>query len=57
MISLAVLGLFGAVVQNMRIEKRLNEEGYGRVEPVPLGLTMSVLVLLVGIAGGFIIFL
>jgi len=57
MISLAVLGLFGAVVQNMRIEKRLNEEGYGRVEPVPLGLTMSVLVLLVGIAGGFIIFI
>jgi putative membrane protein len=57
MISLAVLGLFGAVVQNMRIDKRLNEEGYGRVEPVPLGLTMSVLVLLVGIAGGFIIFI
>lgn len=57
MISLAVLGLFGAVIQNLRIEKRLNEEGYGRVEPVPLGLTMSVLVLLVGIAGGFIILL
>ncbi len=57
MISLAVLGLFGAVIQNLRIEKRLNEEGYGRVEPIPLGLTMSVLVLLVGIAGGFIIFL
>jgi hypothetical protein len=57
MISLAVFGLFGAVIQNLRIEKRLNEEGYGRVEPVPLGLTMSVLVLLVGIAGGLIIFI
>jgi hypothetical protein len=57
MISLAVLGLFGAVIQNLRIEKRLNAEGYGRVEPIPLGLTMSVLVLLVGIAGGFLILL
>ena len=57
MISLAVVGLMGSVVQNLRIEKRLAEEGFGRVEPVPLGLTMAVLVLLVGIAGAFIIFM
>lgn len=57
MISLAILGLFGAVVQNYRIEKRLKSEGYGRVEPIPLGLTMAILVLLVGIAGAIIIFI
>ena len=56
MIGLAVLGLLGAIVQSLRIEKRIAAEGYGRVEPVPLGLTMGVLVLLVGIVGGFMIF-
>ena len=57
MIALAVFGLLGAIVQSIRIEKRIAEEGYGRVEPIPLGLTMGVLVLLVGIVGGFMIFL
>ena len=37
--------LIGALVQNFRIEKRLAAEGYARVEPVPLGLTMGILVL------------
>ena len=44
-IVLAVVGLIGALVQNFRIEKRLAAEGYARVEPVPLGLTMGILVL------------
>ena len=56
-VSLAVFGLIGAVVQNLRIEKRLNAEGYGRVEPTPLGRVMGVLVLLVGIIGAIVIFL
>ena len=54
-ISLAVLGLIGAVIQNLRVERRMAREGFGRVEPVPLGLVMSILVLLVGLAGAFFI--
>ncbi len=56
-ISLAVLGLIGALIQDMRIGKRLASQGYGRVEPVPLGPVMGFLVLVVGVLGGVIIFL
>ncbi len=56
-VSLGVLGLLGALIQDMRIGKRLASQGYGRVEPVPLGLVMGLLVLVVGILGGVIIFL
>jgi len=56
-VSLGVLGLLGALIQDMRIGKRLASQGYGRVEPVPLGLVMGLLVLVVGVLGGVIIFL
>lgn len=56
-ITLAVIGLIGALIQNYRIEKRIENEGYGRVEPTPLGLTMGILVVLVGCIGGFYMFL
>ena len=56
-IALAVLGIVGAIIQNARIERRLVAQGYGRVERVPLGLGMAILVLVVGIFGGIVIFL
>ena len=56
-ITLGVLGVVGASIQDMRIEKRIASQGYGRVEPTPLGLVMGILVLLVGILGAIAIFL
>ena len=56
-IALGVLGLLGALVQNMRIAKRLDKAGYGRVEPTPLGEIMGILVLVVAILGAIVIFL
>ena len=56
-ITLAVLGLLGALIQELRIAKRLADAGFGRVEPTPLGQVMGVLVLLVGIFGAIVIFL
>ena len=56
-ISLGVLGLLGALVQNMRIAKRLEKAGYGRVEPTPLGEVMGILVLVIGILGAIVIFI
>ena len=57
LITLGVLGVAGASIQDMRIEKRIASQGYGRVEPTPLGLVMALLVLLVGILGAIAIFL
>jgi putative membrane protein len=56
-ITIAVLGLLGALIQDIRIGRRLAKSGYGRVEPTPLGQVMGVLVLVVGILGAIIIFL
>ncbi len=56
-ISLAVLGLIGALIQVMRIARRLESQGYGRVEPTPLGQVMGFLVLGFGILGAIFIFL
>ena len=57
LVALGVLGLLGALIQDVRIAKRLEKAGFGRVEPVPLGQVMGVLVLLVGIFGAIVIFL
>lgn len=57
LITLAVLGLAGAVIQDLRIERRIARQGYRRVERTPLGLVMAILVLVVGIFGAFVIFL
>jgi len=56
-ITLAVLALVAALIQDFRIGERLSKAGYGRVEPTPLGRVMGVLVLLVGIVGAIVIFL
>ena len=57
LIALAVLGLTGAMIQDLRIERRISMQGYQRVERTPLGLVMAILVLAVGIFGGITIFL
>jgi len=56
-IVLAIVGLTGALVQNFRIQRRLSDQGFGRVEPVPLGLAMGILVVGFGVVGGVFIFL
>jgi putative membrane protein len=56
-IILAIVGMAGALAQNYRIQTRLSDQGFGRVEPVPLGFTMGVLVLAFGLVGGVFIFL
>ena len=56
-ISLGVLGLIGALVQVIRIGRRLEREGYGRIEPTPLGQVMGFLVLGVGIVSAFVVFI
>jgi putative membrane protein len=48
-ILLGILGLLGAIVQHVRIERRLIEMGYHRGEPVPLGLLTAVILLLIGV--------
>jgi len=50
-IFIGVLGLFGAILQHLRIEKRLQRRGYPRVEPWPLGLLTAILLFLIGIYG------
>ena len=57
LVTLGVLGLLGALIQDIRIGKRLAAAGYGRVEPTPLGQVMGILVLAVGVLGGIVIFL
>lgn len=56
-IVLAVVGLAAALIQDFRITRRLAASGYPRLEPVPLGQTMGVLVLGFGILGGAFIFI
>jgi putative membrane protein len=54
-IFIGVLGLFGAIIQHIRIEKRLQMRGYPRLEPWPLGLTTGILLLLLGIFGFIVV--
>ena len=55
-ISLAVIGLVGALIQDYRISMRLERAGFGRVEPTPLGRVFGILVLLIGMVGAVVIF-
>ncbi|MGA7877259.1 MAG: DUF202 domain-containing protein [Desulfoferrobacter sp.] len=56
-ILLGVLGLFAAILQHMRTEKRLRKSGYPRIEPWPLGLLVATLLLLMGIYGFAVVLL
>ena len=55
-VGIAWLGLILVVVQNIQMERRLKASGYPREECMPLGLSMAILVLLVGLLGGFVIY-
>jgi len=48
-IILGVVSLIAAVIQHLRVEKRLKKQGYDRVEAVPLGLLTAILLLLLGV--------
>ena len=48
-IMIGVLALIAAIIQHLRIEKRLQKQGYHRVEPVPLGLLTAIVLVLLGI--------
>jgi putative membrane protein len=56
-ILIGVLMLFAAVIQNMRIEKRLEKRGYPRIEAWPLGFLSAIMLLLIGIYGFVVILL
>ncbi len=55
-IVLAILGLTGALWQEIRIAKRLADQGYPGMDPTPLGTVMGILVLIVGFVGVIFIF-
>ena len=55
-VGIAWLGLILVIVQNIRMERRLNASGFPREECIPLGLSMAILVLLVGVLGAFVIY-
>jgi len=54
-IVIAILGLIGALIQNVRIERRLGREGYARVEPTPLALVIGILIVAFGLVGSVFI--
>jgi len=54
-ILIGVLMLFAAVIQNMRIERRLKQRGYSRIEHWPLGFLSAIMLLLIGIYGFVVI--
>lgn len=57
LISLGALGVVLAAIQNLRIERRLSDRGFPRIERVPLGLVMAMLSLVLGIFAAIAIFL
>jgi uncharacterized membrane protein YidH (DUF202 family) len=48
-IFLGVVALITAIIQHVRVEKRLKKQGYDRVEAVPLGLLTAIVLLLIGV--------
>jgi uncharacterized membrane protein YidH (DUF202 family) len=56
-ILIGVLMLSAAVIQSMRIERRLEKRGYSRIERWPLGLLGAIMLLLIGIYGFVVILL
>ena len=50
-IMLAVVALFGAVIQNQRLLKRIRRDDFTYLEPIPIGLITAVLMLVFGLLG------
>lgn len=55
-VAFAWLGLVLVIFESIQIERRLNSTGYPRVESLPLGLSMAILVLVIGILGVAVIY-
>ena len=56
-ILIGIVMLSAAVIQSVRIERRLEKRGYSRIEPWPLGLLSAVMLLLIGIYAFIVILL
>jgi uncharacterized membrane protein YidH (DUF202 family) len=56
-ILFGLVGLLVAILQHMKIEKRLRNGGYPRIEPWPLGLLIAVPLLMMGIYGLVVVLL
>jgi len=56
-IVLGILGLFSAVIQHVRLLKRLESPGYTYHAPLPLGMMIAILLLLVGLFAVVAVFL
>ena len=56
-IVLGVLGLAAAVIQHARLLRRLDEAEYVYAPPLPLGMIMAMLLLLIGVFGLVAVFL
>ncbi|HHP7235441.1 MAG TPA: YidH family protein [Desulfobacterales bacterium] len=56
-ILIGIVMLSAAVVQSVKIERRLEKRGYPRSEPWPLGLLSAIMLLLIGIYGFVVILL
>ena len=56
LITVAVVGLVGAAVQQIALERRLAATGYDRLERASLGIWMAALLFILGIAGAVAIF-
>ena len=50
-IMLAVAALFAAVIQNMRMLRRIRSADFVYLEPVPIGLIAAILLLVFGLLG------
>ena len=56
-IVLGVLGLAAAVIQHARLLRRLDKVDYAYAPPLPLGMIMAMLLLLIGVFGLVAVFL
>jgi uncharacterized membrane protein YidH (DUF202 family) len=56
-ILFGMLVLLAAIIQHIRVEKRLRKSGYPRIEPMPLGLLTATLLLLMGVYGLVVVLL
>ena len=56
-IVLGILGLFAAIVQHARLLRRLERPGYAYEPPLPLGMIIAILLLVIGCFAFVAIFL
>ncbi len=50
-IILGVVSVFAAIIQNVRLLRRIHRSDFVYLEPVPIGLITAILLLLIGLVG------